>query len=120
MVIGSLLLFVLTAGFTAAAYWVLHLPFEWVVVALFFILLSVGLIYPNTVTSALAPFKDLSGSASAMNGSFMMGMNALITAVIGVLGKPAPLTMFSIMLSASVLMIIFLMTAKKFEHNSNK
>ncbi len=120
MVIGSLLLFVLTAGFTAAAYWVHQLSFEWVVVALFTILLSVGLIYPNTVTSALAPFKELSGSASAMNGSFMMGMSAFITAVVGVLGKPTPLTMFSIMLAASVLVIIFLMTAKKLGDNSNK
>lgn len=120
MVIGSLLLFVLTAGFTAATYWVHQLSFEWVVVALFTILLSVGLIYPNTVTSALAPFKELSGSASAMNGSFMMGMSAFITAVVGVLGKPTPLTMFSIMMAASVLVIFFLTIAKKFDNNSNK
>lgn len=118
MVIGSLLLFVLTAGFTAAAYWVHQLSFEWVVVALFTILLSVGLIYPNTVTSALAPFKELSGSASAMNGSFMMGMSAFITAVVGILGKPTPLTQFSIMLVASVLVIFFLTIAKKFDNNS--
>jgi len=117
MVIGSLLLFLLTSGFTVAAYWVHHLSFEWVVVALFFILLSVGLIYPNTVTSALAPFKKLSGSASAMNGSFMMGMSALVTAVVGVLGKPSPLTMLFIMLVASVLVIIFIQLGNFLKNN---
>ncbi|HOJ08184.1 MAG: multidrug effflux MFS transporter [Ignavibacteriota bacterium] len=115
MVIGSVLLFVLTAGFTVVAYWVNHLPFEWVVVALFFILLSVGLIYPNTVTSALAPFKELSGSASAINGSFMMGMSAFITAVVGVLGRPTPFTISSIMMAASVLVIVFVQLGKLYE-----
>ncbi len=120
MFIGVSLLFLLTAGISAAAYWLPHLSFEWVVIALFLILLSVGLIYPNTVTSALSPFRELSGSASAMNGSFMMGMSAFITAVIGILGKPTPLIIFSIMMAASVLVIFFLTIAKKFDHNSNK
>lgn len=112
MIFGSVILLVLTTAFAAVAYLMKDFPFELVVVALFLILLSVGLIYPNTVTSALSPFKELSGSASAMNGSFMMGMSALITAVVGVLGKPAPFTMFAIMMGASILVIVFVQLGK--------
>jgi len=112
MIFGSVILLVLTAAFVTAAYLMKDFPIELVVVALFFILLSVGLIYPNTVTSALSPFKELSGSASAMNGSFMMGMSAFITAVVGVLGRPAPFTMFAIMMGASILVIVFVQLGK--------
>lgn len=120
MIYGSVILFVLTMVFAAAAFLMKNFPFELVVVALFFILLSVGLIYPNTVTSALSPFKKLSGSASAMNGSFMMGMSAFITAVVGVLGKPAPFTMFAIMTGASILVIVFVQLGKAQDKKSEQ
>ncbi|HRN49555.1 MAG TPA: multidrug effflux MFS transporter [Niabella sp.] len=120
MIFGSVILLVLTTAFAAAAYLMKDFPFELVVVALFLILLSVGLIYPNTVTSALSPFKELSGSASAMNGSFMMGMSAFITAVVGVLGKPAPFTMFAIMMGASILVIVFVQLGKAQDKKSEQ
>lgn len=120
MTYGSLMLFALTAIFVATAFLMKDFPFELVVVALFFILLSIGLIYPNTVTSALSPFKELSGSASAMNGSFMMGMSAFITAVVGVLGKPAPFTMFAIMMGTSILVIVFVQLGKAQDKKSEQ
>lgn len=120
MIYGSLILLAFTTGFAVAAYLMKDFPIELVVVALFFILLSVGLIYPNTVTSALSPFKKLSGSASAMNGSFMMGMSAFITAVVGVLGKPAPFTMFAIMTGASILVIVFVQLGKAQDKKSEQ
>lgn len=113
MIIGAITLLVLTISFSVIPYIMNDFPVEFLVVGLFFILLSVGLIYPNTVTSALAPFKKLSGSASAMNGSLMMGMSALLTAVVGAFGSASPITMFTIMAVASVLVFVILQIAKR-------
>ncbi|OPZ16645.1 MAG: bicyclomycin/multidrug efflux system [Bacteroidetes bacterium ADurb.BinA245] len=87
-------------------------PFEGVVIALFFILLSIGFIYPNSVSRALSPFKELSGSASTMNGSFMMAMSAIITAVVGSLGMLMPFVMFAVMTCASILAILIFSIAR--------
>lgn len=119
MMIGSVCLLVLTVVFGAAAYLINDFPVEILIVALFLILLSVGLIYPNTVTSALSPFKELSGSASAMNGSLMMGMSALLTAVVGAFESAAPITMFAIMVVAGLLVFFFLQIAKRFGQQMN-
>jgi len=108
MGIGSIILLLLTTAFSTATYLTESFPYQGVVIALFFILLSVGLVYPNTITSALSPFKALAGSASAMNGSFMMAVSALITAVVGAVGIPSPFIMFAIMAVASALVILFL------------
>jgi DHA1 family bicyclomycin/chloramphenicol resistance-like MFS transporter len=86
--------------------------FEGVVIALFFILLSIGFIYPNSVSRALSPFKELSGSASTMNGSFMMAMSAIITAVVGSLGMLMPFVMFAVMTCASILAILIFSIAR--------
>lgn len=114
MVMGAVLLFLLTTTVTASVYLIKSFPLQAVVAALFFILLTIGLIYPNTVTAALSPFKELAGSASAMNGSFMMGMSALITAVIGMLTMLSPLIMFGVMTIVSILVLLFLAIAKRF------
>jgi len=120
MFVGSIALLGLTTAFTIATYFHRYIQYEYVVIALFFILLSVGLIYPNTVTSALSPFKILSGTASAMNGSFMMAMSALITAVIGMLEKPIPFMMFSIMMGVSFLTIVFIQLGKNIKSTTKK
>lgn len=120
MMIGAMILFVLTGLFSIVAIISDSFPYQVLVIALFLILLSVGLIYPNTVNAALSPFRELAGSASALNGSLMMAMSALITAVVGVLGKPTPFTMFSIMMVASVLVLVFLVVAKKIGNDNNK
>ncbi|NUM40769.1 MAG: multidrug effflux MFS transporter [Leptospiraceae bacterium] len=112
MVIGAVLLMLLTISFTIAAYLITVFPFQLVIAALFLILMSIGLIYPNTVTSALSPFKELAGSASAMNGAIMMAMSAFITAVVGLLGAPTPFILFAIMAIAGVLVFVFLQIAK--------
>lgn len=120
MIIGSVTLLVLTVSFSVTAYLMNDFPVELLIAGLFFILLSVGLIYPNTVTSALAPFKKLSGSASAMNGSLMMGMSALLTAVVGAFGSAVPVTMFTIMAVVGLLVVVFLQIAKRFGQPINE
>lgn len=124
MIIGTVILLTLTISFATSAYFIKDFPYQAVIVALFLILLSVGLIYPNTVTSALSPFKALAGSASAMNGSFMMGMSALITAVVGAVGSHSPFSMFAVMSLASIVAALVFSIAKTFksieENQKNK
>lgn len=48
-------------------------------VSLFF----VGIINPNTTSLALAPFDKNAGSASALTGSMLMGIGAIVSAAIG-------------------------------------
>lgn len=113
MMAGALSLFALTSAVALITYFADGFPYQAMVVTLFFILLCVGLIYPNTINAALSPFKELAGSASALNGSLMMAMSALITAIIGALSTSSPFTMFAIMVAASALVLVFLQMAKQ-------
>ncbi len=84
-------------------------------VALIFPFLSCqGFIGPNGSALAMAPFKRLAGSASAMLGAVQMGLGAAASAVVGTLHTDTPLPMIGVMAACSFLgmVILFLGTGR--------
>ncbi len=72
----------------------LHLINLPLTMVLFFLFLSsIGLTYPNAAALALAPFTRDTGSASALLGFLQMGVGALISTGIGLLGTSAIITL---------------------------
>jgi len=114
MNIISVVLAALAVPFAVLIYFYPTIPFEWVVVGIFLLEFCIGITYPNAVSASLAPFKELSGSASALNGSFMMGFSAIVTAVIGVLAASSAFTMVAVMAMLAILTVIFLQIARRF------
>lgn len=110
---GLLLLVVLTVAMAALTWVQPDLPSSWVVASLFVVLFAIGLVYPNAVSASLAPFKALSGSASALMGACMMGVSALTTALVGVLVTRSSFTMFAVMAVMSVLAALILQGARR-------
>ena len=56
-------------------------PIEWLLVPLFFIILTLGVLFPTTTKLALEPFHENSGSASALLGSLQLMLTFLISAM---------------------------------------
>lgn len=54
---------------------------EWLLVPLFFIVLTLGVLFPATTKLALEPFVETSGSASALLGSLQLMLTFMISAV---------------------------------------
>ena len=78
---------------------------------MFFIFLScIGLTYPNAAAIALAPFSKDAGSASALLGFLQMGVGALISTGIGVLGASA---IVSLLAGTALISLLILMAAKR-------
>lgn len=69
-----------------------------VVVPLFLFLACQGLILPNTLALAMAPFRADAGSASALLGTLQYSMAAAVTALVGALHAERPLPMAALML----------------------
>lgn len=112
--ISSVILVVTALLFATIVFMAPAISFEWVVAGLFLVLFCMGVVYPNAVTASLAPFTKLSGSASALMGSLMMGLSALVTAVIGVLAADSSFTMFAVMAVLSILSVVCLQLADRF------
>ncbi|MGQ8870249.1 multidrug effflux MFS transporter [Myroides sp. TSA_177.3] len=55
-------------------------PIEWLLVPLFFIILTLGVLFPATTKLALEPFHENSGSASALLGSLQLMLTFIISA----------------------------------------
>lgn len=110
---GLLLLVALTVAMAFLAWALPALSYPWVVAGLFVVLFAIGLVYPNAVSASLAPFKALSGSASALMGACMMGVSALTTAVVGVLTVRSSFTMFALMAVMSLLALVILLRARR-------
>lgn len=55
-------------------------PIEWLLVPLFFIVLTLGILFPATTKLALEPFVETSGSASALLGSLQLLLTFIISA----------------------------------------
>lgn len=55
-------------------------PIEWLLVPLFFIVLTLGVLFPATTKLALEPFVETSGSASALLGSLQLLLTFIISA----------------------------------------
>jgi len=58
----------------------LQQPIEWLLVPLFFIILTLGILFPATTKLALEPFHENSGSASALLGSLQLMLTFIISA----------------------------------------
>jgi DHA1 family bicyclomycin/chloramphenicol resistance-like MFS transporter len=78
---------------------------------MFFVFLScIGLTYPNAAAIALAPFSKDAGSASALLGFLQMGIGALISTGIGVLGASAIVSLLS---GSALVSLLVLMVGRK-------
>ncbi len=78
--LGGVLLLIATAG---------HLPLGVVLVALFVIVCTVGLVSPNATALALEDHAESAGGASAALGVSQLLIGALLTPVVGLLGGQA-------------------------------
>lgn len=85
-----------------------HLPYQWLVVALFLILFTIGFINPNATAASLAPFTKNSGTASALGGAIRMGTGALVATAVGLFQGESSLTMFIMIFVLSILAASFL------------
>lgn len=56
-------------------------PIEWLLVPLFFIIFTLGVLFPATTKLALEPFIENSGSASALLGSLQLMLTFIISAM---------------------------------------
>lgn len=78
-------------------------------VFLFFAFLScVGFTNPNSASLALAPFPKTAGSASALMGFLQMGIGALVSMAVGVLGLQEVFSIILILAATSVLAYLIL------------
>jgi DHA1 family bicyclomycin/chloramphenicol resistance-like MFS transporter len=72
-------------------------------IALMFVFLTgQGLTNPNAAALSLAPFSRLAGSASALMGSFRMGMGGLTSAAVSLLHNGTALPMVGVMTLCAV------------------
>ncbi|ALJ00236.1 multidrug effflux MFS transporter [Rufibacter tibetensis] len=76
------------------------------IIVLFLFLLGQGLTAPNASALSLAPFSKFAGSASALAGSFRMGIGALVSGAVSVLHNGTALPMVVVMTSCTVLGIL--------------
>ncbi|MGG5506762.1 MULTISPECIES: multidrug effflux MFS transporter [unclassified Myroides] len=56
-------------------------PIEWLLIPLFFIILTLGVLFPATTKLALEPFHENSGSASALLGSLQLMLTFILSAM---------------------------------------
>lgn len=85
-----------------------NLHYQWLVVALFLILFTIGFINPNATAASLAPFTKNSGTASALGGAIRMGTGALVATAVGLFQGESSLTMFIMIFVLSILAASFL------------
>lgn len=79
-------------------------------VLLFVFLSSIGLTYPNAAALALAPITRDTGSASALLGFLQMGIGAIISTGIGLLGISAIISLMSV---TAVLALVILLVGQR-------
>lgn len=85
-----------------------------VIVMLFFFLACIGLTNPNSISLALAPFTKNAGSASALMGFLQMGLGALSSLAVGILGTSEVIHIVAILSGSALLGTITLFIGKKF------
>jgi MFS transporter, DHA1 family, multidrug resistance protein len=80
-----------------------------VVAPLWAMLFAVGLVLPNAPALALARHGETAGTASALLGSIQMGVGAVVSPLVGVLGNDA-VAMGVVMAGGSALALTVLLT----------
>ncbi|AKQ45913.1 multidrug transporter [Rufibacter radiotolerans] len=73
------------------------------IVVLFLFLIGQGLTAPNASALALAPFSRFAGSASALGGSFRMGIGALVSGAVSLFHNGTALPMVGVMACCTLL-----------------
>ncbi len=113
--VASCMLVILTFTILVAVVWIPNLSYIWVVAAVFSTLFAVGIINPNATAASLVPFKDNSGTASALSGALRMTGGALAAAMIGIFRGESTMVMFVFIFILSLLVFIFLSVAGRTE-----
>jgi MFS transporter, DHA1 family, multidrug resistance protein len=86
-------------------------------IALMFVFLTgQGLTNPNASALSLAPFSRLAGSASALMGSFRMGMGGLTSAAVSLLHNGTPVPMVGVMTLCAVGGLVVLLIGRRVTH----
>ncbi len=78
------------------------------IAVMFVFLTGQGLIGPNTSALSLAPFDKNAGSASALSGSWRLGIGGIISAIVSVLHNGTAIPMVGMMAMCSVVSLILL------------
>lgn len=76
------------------------------IAVIFLFLIGQGLTAPNASALSLAPFRKYAGSASALTGSFRMGIGALVSAAVSLFHNGTAMPMVSVMTACTVLGIL--------------
>lgn len=111
--IASYVLVIFATVILIAVVWMPSLSYIWVVVAVFSTLFAVGIINPNATAASLVPFRDNSGTASALSGALRMTGGAFAAAAMGLLHTESTVGMFGFILFLSVMVLLFLKLAKR-------
>lgn len=86
---------------------------KYALIALIFIFLTgQGLTNPNATALGMAPFTKRAGSASALFGSFRMGMGGLASAAVSVFHNGTTIPMVAVMAGCALTGLILLLTGK--------
>jgi DHA1 family bicyclomycin/chloramphenicol resistance-like MFS transporter len=70
---------------------VAHLPLFGLLVPLFVMVASIGLVFPNSTALALAEHPDTAGSASALLGLLQFLIGGLVAPLVGIGGSALPM-----------------------------
>lgn len=89
-----------------------NLSYIWVVIAIFCILFTVGIINPNATAASLVPFTKNSGAASALSGALRMTGGAVAAAIIGIFRGESTLGVFVFIVILAILVNLFLRLSK--------
>lgn len=87
---------ILVGGVFSVVFFVLCMmkePIEFLLIPLFFIILTLGVLFPTTTKLALEPFHENSGSASALLGSLQLMLTFIISALTNII--PADLLLLT-------------------------
>ena len=91
----------------------IHFNIYTLIAPLFVFMFGVGLIMPAGSSGAMAPFPKLAGSEAAVLCASMFCFAAFFTAIGSHLSEITPVPLFVLLLSTSVLVLLFLGLAKK-------
>ncbi|MGV3540594.1 MAG: multidrug effflux MFS transporter [Rufibacter sp.] len=83
------------------------------IAVIFLFLVGQGLTSPNASALSLAPFSRFAGSASALAGSFRMGIGAIVSGMVSVFHNGTALPMVVVMASCTVLGLCIFLFGRK-------
>lgn len=83
------------------------------IILIFSFLACQGFVFPNTSATALNPFSDLAGSASALLGSIQLGIGAIASILVSIFHNGSTVPMVAVMAGCAILSFIILLFAPK-------